>query len=151
MLYIYKDMNEKKISLVISALRLYGTKGVQGPENNPVILSFFDKTGKIKVNDDETPWCSAFLNGIANDLGFKKSGLLNARSWLNVGVGVTSPSLGDIVIFWRESPTSWKGHVAIYIKEDSNYIWCLGGNQNNEVNISKFEKSKVLGYRDIAI
>src|SRR5574343_407883 len=129
--------NEKNIALVIYALSLYGTKGIQGNNHNKDILSFFNKSGHIEIKDDETPWCSAFLNAVCNDLNLPKTGLLNARSWLNVGKSVVSPSIGNIVIFWRESPTSWKGHVAIYIKEDSDYIWCLGGNQNNEVNISK--------------
>ena len=79
-----------------------------------------------------------------------------AREWLKIGRIVFKPKMGDLVVFWRESLFSWKGHVGIFIKEDeadSNYIWVLGGNQYflgfRIVCIKKYKKSEVLGYRRV--
>ena len=144
-------MDKSKLSLVKRALQEYGQTAVLGIESNKNILSYFNKMGLIEIKDDETPWCSAFLNAMCIDLNLPFSNRLNARSWLDVGVKTEKPEMGDIVIFWRESPTSWKGHVGIYISEVGNMINVLGGNQTNQVNISKFEKSKVLGYRSIVL
>jgi hypothetical protein len=54
---------------------------------------------------------------------------------------------GDIVVFWRESIKSWKGHVGFYIREKDGWIYTLGGNQANQVKISAYPKSRVLSYR----
>lgn len=144
-------MSIYKFKIVEQALKYYGQSGIVGPKSNNSILSFFNKSGHLEIKDDDTPWCSAFINAVASDLNLPKSGLLNARSWLTIGKETKSPEMGDIVILWRESPTSWKGHVGIYIASNDKFIWILGGNQNNEVNTSKFDKSTVLGYRDITI
>lgn len=151
MYYLYNFEYMNKFKIIEQALKYYGQSGIVGPKSNQNILSFFNKSGHIEIKDDDTPWCSAFMNAVANDLNLPKSGLLNARSWLSVGKETKTPEMGDIVILWRESPTSWKGHVGIFIAKNDSFIWLLGGNQNNEVNISKFELSKVLGYRDITI
>lgn len=144
-------MDKSKLSLVKRALQEYGQSAILGVESNKNVLGYFNKMGLIEIKDDETPWCSAFLNAMCIDLNLPFSNRLNARSWLDVGVKTEKPEMGDIVIFWRESPTSWKGHVGIYISEVGNMINVLGGNQTNQVNISKFEKSKVLGYRSIVL
>ena len=94
----------------------------------------------------ETSWCSAFINGCAKKRGFEYSGKLNARSWLNVGMKVDSINAADLVVFWRESPDSWKGHIAVPIREDGDYIWALGGNQSNMVRISAYPKGRKLAY-----
>ena len=137
------------IEIVKRALEEYGVKGIQGPEANPKILSYFNKSGKITVQEDEVPWCSAFMNFIADELGLEKTEKLNARSWLDLGIEKDKAELGDIVILWRESKESGKGHGGIFIKMDNNFVYLLGGNQNNEVNISEFPKEKVLGIREL--
>ena len=140
-----------KFKIVEQGLKYYGVKSIPGELHEENIVGFFNKSGHLEIKDDETPWCSAFINAICSDLNLPKSGLLNARSWLKMGKEITVPEMGDIVIFWRESPTSWKGHVAIFIKEDDQSVWVLGGNQGNQVNILEFPKSKILGFRDISV
>ena len=131
------------------ALANYGTKEVVGIRHNEKVLEYFRESGHSWVKDDETAWCSAFANYCALLAGYKTSGKLDARSWLKVGKEVENAELGDIVVFWRSKKTSWKGHVAFYIREDETHIWVLGGNQNNEVNIKPYLKSRLLGYRNI--
>jgi uncharacterized protein (TIGR02594 family) len=129
------------------ALEFYGLKEISGGKHNKVIVDFFAEIGHEWVKDDETAWCSAFVNYICKISGFEYTKKLNARSWLEAGWKVETPQLGDIVVFWRESKDSWKGHVAFYVHEDSKYIWVLGGNQGNKVQISAYPKERLLEYR----
>jgi uncharacterized protein (TIGR02594 family) len=133
--------------MVANAMDLYGLKELKGENDNPLILKFFDRIGHSWVKSDETAWCSAFINYLAKENGYEMSGKLDARSWLNVGQETNVPNPGDIVIFWRESPQSWKGHVGIFVRDDGNQIYTLGGNQNNSVCIKPYPKSRLLGYR----
>lgn len=129
------------------AISQLGVKKIVGSSHNPIILNYFKEIGHEWVKDDETSWCSAFINWCALKSGYEMSGKLDARSWLKVGKKIESPNYGDIVVFWRESKSSWKGHVGIYMGETSTYILVLGGNQSNEVKMSLYSKSRLLGYR----
>ena len=129
------------------ALAEYGTKEIEGSRHNMDIVNYAKESGFDWVNDDETPWCAIFINWVAMKANLKRSNKADARSWLSAGIEVKVPEVGDIVIFWRGSPESWKGHVGIYINEENNLIRVLGGNQSDQVNISKYNKEKVLGYR----
>jgi len=132
------------------ALDFYGLREIPGEKNNPTILKFFTDVGHKWVQSDETAWCSAFINWLAWDLRLSRSGELDARSWLNVGEETPVPNKGDIAILWRESIDSWKGHVGLYIRSNDSYIWLLGGNQSNEVNISAYPIGRVLEYRKLS-
>lgn len=133
--------------LLNTALSQYGVKEVPGTNNNPIIMGYFHDIGHTWVQGDETAWCSAFMNWVAKMNDKQRSGQLNARSWLGTGEPVSCPLIGDVVVLWRESPESWKGHVGLFIRDDGDFIWVLGGNQNNQVNISPYRKSRLLGYR----
>ena len=127
------------------AFTQYGIREISGEVSNIEVNKYFDALG---LNyDDNYAWCSAFLNWCCMEAGLNYSGKLNARSWLEVGEEVAEPELGDIVIFWRESEDSWKGHVAIYINDDGNHIYVLGGNQNNMVCIKSYPSYRLLGFR----
>lgn len=137
------------MSLLEIALSQYGVKEIAGSQHNPTIVQYSKDIGYGGIVDDETAWCSIFMNWCALKAGLERSKKLNAKSWLKVGEEVTEPVAGDVVIFWRESPHSWKGHVAIYINhnEAGNRVYCLGGNQNNRVQISTYPNVRVKGYR----
>jgi uncharacterized protein (TIGR02594 family) len=138
-------MNE----LLLTALSQYGIKEITGSNHNPTILKYFSEIGHEWVKDDETAWCSAFINWCALKAGYEHSGKLNARSWLSVGTELKLPVLGCVVVLWRTAKNSGFGHVGLYIGEDKDYVYLLGGNQGNEVNISKFPKYRVLSYRNL--
>lgn len=131
------------------ALSQYGVTEIPGQAHNPVILDYFKEIGHQWVEDDETAWCSAFMNWVALKALCERSDSLVAQSWLKVGEVITCPRLGDLVIFWRESPTSWKGHVAIFIcySADGKYVYVLGGNQNNQVCIKAYPVNRIKGFR----
>jgi len=138
-------MNE----LLSIGLSQYGVKEIPGTQHNPTIVGYSKEIGYGGIVDDETAWCSIFLNWCALKAGLQRSKKLNARSWLNIGEEVKEPQAGDVVIFWRESKNSWKGHVAIYVNHSQNkkYINCLGGNQSNKVCIRSYKVSQLLGFR----
>ena len=138
-------MNE----LLNIGLSQYGVKEIPGTKHNPTIVGYSKEIGYGGIVDDETAWCSIFLNWCALKAGLHRSKKLNARSWLNIGEEVKEPQAGDVVIFWRESKNSWKGHVAIYVNHSENkkYINCLGGNQSNKVCIRAYKAEQLLGFR----
>ncbi len=134
--------------LINIALSQYGYKEVVGRAHNPHILKYFDATNSASVAiEDETSWCSAFVNWVAKEANVERSKALNARSWLKIGIEVKEPTIGDVVVFWREAKTSWKGHVAFFIRKTDTDIYVLGGNQSNSVNISAYPIGQLLAFR----
>lgn len=107
---------------------------------------YFKKYSGWKFNVKHTPWCAAFVNSIVGEYGYATTGSFMARSFLKWGKKVRIPRKGDVVVFTRGRPPS--GHVAFYVgNHGRNHILVLGGNQNDEVNIKAYPKSRVLGYR----
>ena len=134
--------------IIKAALGEFGIKELPGAVNNsPRILEYFTEIGHGWVKEDETAWCSTFVNYIAKVTGHSMSGKLDARSWLGVGCKTLKPQIGDVVVLWRESKTSWKGHVGFFIREYKGLIYMLGGNQDNQVCVKGYAASRLLGYR----
>jgi len=139
-----------RIKLLAIALGEYGVTEITGSAHNERILQYAKESGFNSVIDDETSWCSIFMNWVAVKCGTERSYKLTARSWLEVGndvFGIERP--GDVVILWREKPSSWKGHVGFFVSysEDKRWVYLLGGNQSNKVTISKYSTSRILGIR----
>jgi len=126
-----------------------GVTEVIGEGDNPRVLEYFKKVGHSWVKEDSTAWCAAFVGWCLEMAGIKSSRKLNARSYLTIGKRVTKPQEGDIVVFWRDSKTSWKGHVGFYAGETDTAIKVLGGNQSNMVQISEYPKYRLLEYRRV--
>ena len=131
------------------ALSQIGIAEIRGKKDNPKVLKYFDEIGfNGEMLKDETAWCSAFANWCCQRAGEKMTRKLTARSWLKIGRTVhDSPRMGDIVVLWRESMESWKGHVGFFIRQDENWIWVLGGNQNNKVCIKAYHQNRLLDFR----
>lgn len=131
------------------ALSEWNTREIVGKKHNPEVLKYFQEIGYEWVKDDETAWCSAFINYCAQKAGFESSGKLDARSWLKVGRKTSKPKVGDIVVFWRGVKNGWQGHVGFFIREKDGFIYTLGGNQSNKVRIAAYEAHRLLGYRTL--
>ena len=129
------------------ALSQYGVREIVGEKDNPQVLRYFMVSGHSWVKNDELAWCSAYVNWCAREENYESTGKLNARSWLDVGLEVMTPEIGDVVILWRKSKTGPYGHVGFYINSLNSYVYILGGNQGNMVNISAYSESRLLGYR----
>lgn len=81
-----------------------------------------------------------------------------ARSWVLWGSEIKDPRKGDLVIFERGSD-GLSGHVGFYVASDGIgpaevlnrseglRVLTLGGNQNNQVCVAPYERSKLLSCR----
>lgn len=128
-----------------------GTKEIPGAAHEPRILHYAKDSGIEGVQDDETAWCSIFVNWICKELDLPRSNKVTARSWVNVGTTVRDPRPGDVVVFWREHINSWKGHVGFFLgySADLSQVFCLGGNQSNSVSVDAYGAEKVLRFQRI--
>lgn len=129
------------------ALTEYGELEQAGTGSNPDVLKYYKKLGHNWVTDDSTAWCAAFVGYCLEMAGIASTKALNARSYLNWGIATAKPKIGDLVVFWRESLASGFGHVAFFVRIDGNYVWVLGGNQNDQVKIEKYPLAQLLSYR----
>ena len=135
------------------AQRFMGLKEVEGPMSNAMVLGMLQLDTKW-VEDDETAWCSAFVNFTCHVLGLPRSRSLAARSWLLVGqsVPLTDARVGyDIVVLSRgklpqpgPEVVAAPGHVGFYAGQDVKNVLVLGGNQGNSVSVAPFPKSRIL-------
>lgn len=103
-------------------------------------------TSAIGQLTDEVSWCSAFVNWVMRQSGYAGTDSAAARSWLAWGTPISGPRVGAIAVLKRGTQ-SWQGHVGFVTDYDSSYIYILGGNQRNEVNVSIYQRSRVIGYR----
>lgn len=134
------------------ALKLYGVAEIVGKGSNATILSWRDELNQngAKVagySDDDIAWCGLFAAIVSFRRVGKASEVVEnplwARNWLNYGVKVNTPALGDVLVFSRGSG----GHVGFYVAEDKTCFHVLGGNQSNRVCITRVEKDRLLGAR----
>lgn len=133
---------------IVVANYLKGVSEYSGALTNPKIEEMFSLSGSPWVNTDETPWCAAFVGACLRLSGYKGSNNLGARSYLNFGAPLEEPRPGCIVVFWRGSPNDTsKGHVAFFDHLDDNFIYVLGGNQGNMVQVAKYDRERVLSFR----
>lgn len=135
--------------LLLEALKLHGTAEVPGPNNNPSILAWARRVGLEKTyRADETAWCGLFMAYAALQAGWDVPlNPLGARNWLAFGDPAKTPMLGDVLVFWRERRTGFKGHVGIYVGEDATAYHVLGGNQADRVSVKRISKNRLLGAR----
>jgi uncharacterized protein (TIGR02594 family) len=140
------------------ACRFLGMREIPGAVHNPAVVAML-QLDAAWVKDDETAWCSAFVNYVAWLLEMKRSKSLRARSWLDVGFEVDSidaePGFHVVVLKRgggnqpgpevRDAP----GHVGFFAGWDTGGVRVLGGNQGNAVSIASFPKAQILGIREI--
>lgn len=125
-----------------------GTKEIPGSRHNNKIVGWLRRLAAW-INEDETPWCSAFVDAMAAEAGYERSGKLNARSWLAVGqdIPLEKARPGDVAILWRGNRAGWEGHVGFYVSQTAGGLSMLGGNQGNAVSIATYPKTRLLGIR----
>lgn len=134
------------------------------------------KAGATEIGgNNRGPWVKKYLNGLApegshwcaafvswcysqNKKGMPFDYCLGARAtlrqfakkrWdLKLDTGQT-PEPGDIVCWWRESYSGWKGHIGLVHKVEDGYLYTIEGNKKNKVSgctyvLSRMEK--LLGF-----
>ena len=149
--YINKDLSEPKWMSV--ARNEIGVKEYSGNADNPDVLKYLKSVDTLSMSaqrNDETAWCSAFVNWCMEEVKVKGTEKANARSWLKWGKKLTIPKVGCVTVLWRGNPDGWQGHVGFFVKETSSYVYLLGGNQGDQVKIQRYPKNRILGYRELA-
>jgi len=116
----------------------------------------YHQTTTFKATDDETPWCSSFVNWVMVNSGRRGTNSAAARSWLEWGRAVSPPTSGVITVIrkktsgYSQATGSSSGyHVGFFISLSESHIRLLGGNQMDEVMYSNFPLHgyEVKGYR----
>lgn len=130
---------------------LIGTTEGTGPENNPAIMAMYASVGHDWVEHDDVAWCAAFVGHCLEAAGIRSTRKLTARSYLDWGipVEVADARQGDIGVIPR-GRSSWQGHVFFIDRIEGTWVWGLGGNQDDAVNIKRYPVSKLLGVRRVA-
>lgn len=132
---------------VTVARKLLGAKEIPGPSHNSFISKGWARLGAAWFNDDETPWCGFFVAHCidAAKLPYPLKGeFARAKAWADWGK-TSKPVLGAIVVYSRNGG----GHVGFLVGESATHYYVLGGNQDNCVSISPFNKTtrKPLAFR----
>ena len=121
-----------------------GTKEIHGKRHNPRVLEYHSVSGGFST--DEVPWCGSFVNWVMRTTGYKTVSFpARAKSWKNFGKKAKKPIYGAIEVKSRRGG----GHVAFVIgqSKDGKYLYVLGGNQHDSVNISKYKRSVWTDFR----
>ena len=127
------------------ALGELGTREVPGPAANPRIREYLLAVD-LPAADDETPWCAAFVSFVLQQAGLRGIRSGAARSFMDWGKP-TLAQLGAVTVLWRESPTTWQGHVGFLLDLDDHNVFLLGGNQRDRVSVATYPVTRVLGHR----
>jgi uncharacterized protein (TIGR02594 family) len=129
---------------ITEGYKYIGLKEIPGTRNNTTIQKWLVEL-KAWWTDDETPWCGTYVGHCMKTAGLSiPKYYMRAKAWGSEwGTELPVPTDGCVVVFEREGG----GHVGFLVGQTTdNRIAVLGGNQGNSVNISKFEKDRVLGY-----
>lgn len=142
------------------AQRFVGLAEIHGPQHNGFIQWCFSLCSLSPETPDETPWCSAFCNGIAWMMRLPRSKSAAARSWLAIGqpIPVEQAQPGnDVVILARgegQQPgaeiIAAPGHVGFFAGLEVGRVHLLGGNQGDRVSVAPFPRARILGVRRLA-
>jgi uncharacterized protein (TIGR02594 family) len=125
-----------------------GTNEGPGSLDNPVIMEMYASVGQKHVEHDDVAWCAAFVGHCLEKAGIRSTRKLNARSYLDWGVPVepSEARQGDIGVIPRGT-SGWQGHVFFIDRIEGAWVWGLGGNQDDAVNVKRYPASKLLGIR----
>jgi uncharacterized protein (TIGR02594 family) len=146
---MYEHLKNNPPLMVAEAMKFVGLKEIKGKVNNKTILGWANEIGG-KVADiyksDEIAWCGLFIAILA----FRTKRVLPkdplwALNWNTFGNRVEKEDamLGDVLVFVRNGG----GHVGLYVGEDKTAYHVLGGNQNDEVSVTRIVKSRLYGVR----
>jgi uncharacterized protein (TIGR02594 family) len=129
-----EDEDDEQFPWLPIALAERGTKEFPGDGDNPRIVQYLQSTTLDAPHNanDETAWCSAFVNWCVERSGYEGTDSAWARSWLNWGKPTSRPVRGCIVVFSRESAGARSGHVGFFIRKSGTKISVFGGNQSDE-------------------
>lgn len=159
-LWAFNNAQRSGPTVMLEAFKLYGLRELVGDKHSPEIIGMAESLGGAIASfytADEIPWCGLFVSYVLKTSGFeppKDYSQVRAREFSSWGNAVTRPAFGDVLSFWRGSPSGKDGHVGFYLAEDPSSFYVLGGNQSSEdknnrgeVNISRLGKNRLIAAR----
>lgn len=110
-----------------------GVHEIRGPRDEARVLQYHQATS-LRARNDETSWCSSFVNWTMQQAGVRGTGSAAASSWLQWGRAVPQDAQhvrpGDVIVFPRGNNPA-QGHVAIVSEVlDNGRVRVIGGNQS---------------------
>lgn len=132
-----------------------------GAADNPRIVEYHITTtlDEHSAANDETPWCSSFVNWCLTRSGIAGTNNASAKSWINWKGGQVireraDIQYGDILIFERPSGGAGAGHVGFFIRWSVNNNplsdpIILGGNQGDKVSKAVIKMELVAARRPL--
>jgi len=131
--------------MLVEALKLYGLHEAPGAVNNPTIMGWAKELGVDgSYREDAVPWCGLFMGIVAKRADKKPPGiLLRALAWADFGTEAKVPMLGDVMTFKRDGG----GHVGLYVGEDDKAFHILGGNQSDQVCVTRIDRGRLFKAR----
>ena len=146
--------NKNPLEFIYKAGDLLGLDE-DNPEHQKAIAGMVNGFVKGKVNPfsdirkDSNAWCAAFVGHVLTNLGFdvpggSKYNALRAAKYAKLGKGVAldEAKAGDLVII--QNPRTSGYHVGFFVDSTSAGIAILGGNQNDEVNITRYPSGRLI-------
>jgi uncharacterized protein (TIGR02594 family) len=124
------------------ALHEFGTR--EEPENKgPAIQRYIDLSHCGAQGD---PWCAIFANAALEASHVTGTRSASSQSFRHSAdfVALPGPALGAIAVFWRGTRESGLGHVGFYRGETVSYVYTLGGNEGDMVQIEALPKNSPL-------
>jgi uncharacterized protein (TIGR02594 family) len=135
--------NMKVPNWLKTAMKEIGVHEILGVKHNHRILQYHEVSGGF--SEDEVPWCASYVNWVMLQNGYNTVKYpARAKSWLNFGKSSIIPIVGSIAVKSRAGG----GHVCFVLgANDIGELYCLGGNQNDEVNIKLYKKDVFIDFR----
>jgi uncharacterized protein (TIGR02594 family) len=129
-----------------------GLREIKGPQHNAEIVSWWRDSKLSGIQDDETPYCAAFVNAMLERSLITSTRKANARSYCSWGVDVNDRGHGNIplgaIVVYARPPNPDHGHVgfAVGITREG-HILTLGANQSDSVSIAPFKAARLIAAR----
>lgn len=110
------------------------------PENRGPAVRRYIQIGKCGEEGD--PWCAIFENAALESCSIPGTKSPSSQSFRHNSnfIPLAGPALGAIAVFWRTSRNSGLGHVGTYCGERAGYVWTLGGNEGDMVQVEMLAK-----------
>jgi uncharacterized protein (TIGR02594 family) len=134
-----------------TAIKEIGVKeDTRAGKNNPRIELYhlYANLSNTNKQPDSVFWCASFICWVLENCGLKSTNSMSARRFERFGIdSSTNPLPGDIWVKHRNGKSSGQGHVGILLKFTKDFVWVLGGNQNDEVNVTMYSRSNETAIR----
>lgn len=133
------------------ALEDFGLTELPGAATHPRITKAISEAAEwLDKDDSKTAWCGCIMGLWFKEVGWaqhRPKEWYRAASWATVGesVKLSEAKAGNVIVMARKGGK----HVTLFSKMKGDMVYCLGGNQSNQVNVSAYNKNLIETIRRI--